>query len=109
MIRLGDGTEESHARMHAAHDQLWPYVGELFERDEIDDAAVAAGIGPDPANIETAYRARITEMMAKATLTIPESGFAHRGGRTGFRHSEHLGHMLTQMQWLQRAYPGATW
>ena len=109
VIGLGDGTAESHRRTQAALDLLWPYVGEMFESDEIDDAAVAAGIGPDPAQIEANYRTAVAERLADATLVIPPDNFAHKGGRTGFRHSEHLGHMLTQMQWLQRAYPGASW
>ena len=109
VIRLGDGTAESHKRMQAALNLLWPYVGEFFEQDDIDKAAIDAGIGPDPAVIEKAYQAALDGILAGATLVTPKDGFAHKGGRTGFRHSEHLGHLLTQMQWLQRAYPGAAW
>lgn len=109
VVGLGDGTSESHIRMQAALDLLWPHVGEMFESDEIDAAAVAAGIGPDPAKTRAAYHAALTDSMARATLTIPKDVYAHKGGRTGYRHSEHLGHLLTRMQWLQRAYPGATW
>ncbi|KPP89314.1 MAG: ring-1,2-phenylacetyl-CoA epoxidase subunit PaaC [Rhodobacteraceae bacterium HLUCCA08] len=109
VIGLGDGTEESHARMQAALDRLYPYVGELFETDAVDAALAEAGIAPDPGNLRDAYDARITGIMAEATLTIPDSRFAHKGGRDGVRHTEHLGHLLTEMQWLQRAYPGATW
>jgi len=109
VIGLGDGTAESHQRMQKALNLLWPYLGELFEHDAIDAAAIAAGIGPDPASIEASYRMALDGILAEATLAIPSGTFAHQGGRSGARHSEHLGHLLTQMQWLQRAYPGATW
>ncbi|MCG6902586.1 MAG: phenylacetate-CoA oxygenase subunit PaaC [Rhodobacter sp.] len=109
VVGLGDGSPESHRRMQAALNLLWPYVGELFVPDDIDAAAVAAGIGPDPAGIGAQYRNLADEVMARATLAIPSDPFAHKGGKSGFRHTEHLGHMLTEMQWLQRAYPGATW
>lgn len=109
VIGLGDGTKESHERMQAALNLLWPYVGELFAADAVDQAAVAAGVGPDLAQIATSYRTRLDAVMTQAQLVIPADPFAHKGGKTGFRHSEHLGHMLTQMQWLQRAYPGASW
>ena len=109
VIGLGDGTEESHARMQAALDYLWPYVGEMFVGDDIDAAMVAAGIAPDPASLRDAYDAHVNRVLADATLTVPSGKHAHKGGRTGRMHTEHLGHLLTSMQWLQRAYPGATW
>ena len=109
VVGLGDGTEESHARMQAALDLLWPYVGEMFASDDIDRAMAAAGVAPDPASLRDEYDALVGKVMAEATLRIPESSFAHKGGRTGAMHTEHLGHILCQMQWLQRAYPGATW
>jgi ring-1,2-phenylacetyl-CoA epoxidase subunit PaaC len=109
VIGLGDGTEESHRRMQAALDKLWPYVGEMFVSDSVDQALSADGIVPDPASLRDAYDARVAEVLAEATLTRPEGDFTHKGGKTGARHSEHLGHMLTEMQWLQRAYPDATW
>ena len=109
VIGLGDGTTESHRRMQAALDLLWPYVGEMFLPDAVDAAMAEAGIAPDPGSLRPAFDARIGAVMAAATLTIPEDDFAHKGGKSGFRHSEHLGHMLTEMQWLQRAYPGASW
>ncbi|NDW47779.1 1,2-phenylacetyl-CoA epoxidase subunit PaaC [Ruegeria sp. PrR005] len=109
VIGLGDGTEESHARMQEALDYLWPYVGELFTGDAVDAEMVAAGIAPDPASLRADYDAIMAEVMAEATLSIPKSGFAHKGGRDGRMHTEHLGHLLTSMQWLQRAYPGARW
>ena len=109
VIGLGDGTEESHAKMQAALDLLWPFVGELFTPDAVDDAMLAKGIAPDLSDLRTAFDAHIGSVMTEATLTIPDSRFAHKGGKNGFQHSEHLGHILTQMQWLQRAYPGASW
>lgn len=109
VIGLGDGTRESHDRMQAALDLLWPYVGEMFASDAVDAAMVEQGIAPDPSSLRDAYDAAVGAVMQQATLTIPDSSFAHKGGRTGAQHSEHLGHLLTQMQWLQRAYPGATW
>jgi len=109
VVGLGDGTEESHGFMQAALDYLWPYVGEMFASDEVDAAMVKAGITPDPASLRADYDALIGRVLAEATLNIPDSGFAHKGGRNGKMHTEHLGHLLTQMQWLQRAYPGASW
>ncbi|KPP85362.1 MAG: ring-1,2-phenylacetyl-CoA epoxidase subunit PaaC [Rhodobacteraceae bacterium HLUCCO07] len=109
VIGLGDGTEESHARMQAALDYLYPYVGEMFESDAVDAAVAKAGIAPDPASLRDAYDAKLAAVMSEATLTIPDDRFAHNGGRTGRMHTEHLGHILTSMQWLQRAYPGASW
>ncbi len=109
VIGLGDGTEESHNRMQAALDKLWPYVGELFVSDDVDAAMVDAGIAPDPASLRPAYDALLDGVFAAATLVRPQDDFGHKGGKSGKRHSEHLGHMLAQMQWLQRAYPDATW
>ncbi|WP_278923191.1 1,2-phenylacetyl-CoA epoxidase subunit PaaC [Pseudophaeobacter profundi] len=109
VVGLGDGTEESHGFMQAALDYLWPYVGEMFTSDAVDAAMVDAGIAPDPAALRSDYDALILRVLGDATLTVPDSRFAHKGGRTGAMHTEHLGHLLTHMQWLQRAYPGASW
>ncbi|MFC6636090.1 phenylacetate-CoA oxygenase subunit PaaC [Sulfitobacter sp. JBTF-M27] len=109
VIGLGDGTTESHERMQKALDRLYPFVGEMFIDDEVDAAMVEAGIAPDPSSLRAEYDAHLDTVLAEATLTKPEDDFAHKGGKTGVRHTEHLGHMLTQMQWLQRAYPDATW
>nr|WP_170537929.1 1,2-phenylacetyl-CoA epoxidase subunit PaaC [Ruegeria arenilitoris] len=109
VVGLGDGTEESHRRMQEALDYLWPYVGEMFASDEVDAEMAATGIAPDPASLREEYDALVRRVLTEATLTIPDSRFAHKGGRDGRMHTEHLGHLLTQMQWLQRAYPGATW
>ena len=109
VVGLGDGTEESHGFMQAALDYLWPYVGEMFTSDAVDAAMVDAGIAPDPAALRSDYDVLILRVLGDATLTVPDSRFAHKGGRTGAMHTEHLGHLLTHMQWLQRAYPGASW
>ena len=107
VIALGDGSPESHSRMQRALDKLWPYAGEMFIDDGVD--AAMAGTAPDGATLREDFKATAQDVLTAATLTIPDSDFAHQGGKTGKRHSEHLGHMLTTMQWLQRSYPGATW
>lgn len=109
VVGLGDGTPESHGRMQAALDYLYPYVGEMFVGDDVDAAMVAAGIAPDPAGLRAEYDALIARVLGEATLTLPDTKFGHKGGRTGAMHTEHLGHLLTQMQWLQRVYPDASW
>jgi ring-1,2-phenylacetyl-CoA epoxidase subunit PaaC len=109
VVGLGDGTEESHKRMQAALDYLYPYVGELFESDATDAAMAEAGIAPDPAGLRADYDALVARVMADATLRLPEKAHVHRGGRSGTMHTEHLGHLLCTMQWLQRAYPGCRW
>lgn len=109
VIGLGDGTAESHARMQAALDLLYPYVGEMFGADAVDEDMAARGIAPLPADLRADFDAEISSVLTQATLTIPDDRWTHTGGRTGVKHSEHLGHLLTQMQWLQRAYPDARW
>ena len=109
VIALGDGSEESHNRLQAALDDQWTFAGELFETDISDHALHDAGIVPLPSELRAGFDARAKAVLGEATLMIPDTVFAHSGGRSGKRHSEHLGHLLTQMQWLQRAYPGATW
>jgi ring-1,2-phenylacetyl-CoA epoxidase subunit PaaC len=109
VVGLGDGTDESHARMQAALEYLWPYVGEIFDTDEVDDTLAQAGVAVHPSTLKDEYYQLITRVISDATLTLPEDPFAHKGGRSGKRHTEHLGLILTQMQWLQRVYPGATW
>lgn len=108
VIRLGDGTEESRARMQKALDTLWPYTGELFQGDAIDEAVAAAGIAPQPQDLKAAWDRTIGEVLAEATLSVPGTSFQHKGGKTG-RHTEALGFILADMQFLQRAYPGGTW
>ena len=109
VIALGDGTEDSRARMQHALDLLWPYAGEMFADDAIDTDMQSAGIAALPSSHRAEWDAEVTATLTEATLARPDSDFAHKGGKTGARHTEHLGHMLATMQWMQRAYPGATW
>lgn len=108
VLRLGDGTEESHRRMQAAIDDLWMYTGELFEADEIDRAMLREGLGPDPAALHEPWLGLVKATFEEATLSLPQPGWAQRGGKRGI-HSEHLGYILADLQFLQRAYPNATW
>lgn len=108
VIRLGDGTAESHSRMQRALDDLWFYTGELFLADEVDAAMLAAGIGPDLDDIRAQWDAEIDRTLKQATLRRPDTGHVQKGGKRGV-HSEHLGYVLAEMQFLQRAYPGARW
>lgn len=108
LIRFGDGTEESHARAVAAVEELWPYTGEMFEVDAADEALIDRRIVADPRKIKPAWDATVEAVLAEATLARPADGWMQTGGRSG-RHSEHLGHLLAEMQFLQRAYPGAKW
>jgi ring-1,2-phenylacetyl-CoA epoxidase subunit PaaC len=108
VVRLGDGSAESRRRMQAALDDLWPYAGELFLADDKDAAVAAAGIAPDPSSLRAPWEALVRDVLGEATLAIPEGGFAHKGGKRGI-HTEHLGYILAELQFLQRAYPGATW
>ncbi|MGJ8616552.1 MAG: 1,2-phenylacetyl-CoA epoxidase subunit PaaC [Sulfitobacter sp.] len=109
VVALGDGTSESHKRMQAALDLLWPYVGEMFICDAVDTALSRDGIAPDPSKLRDAWDETVKATMADAMLTIPEGDFTHKGGKNGTRHTEHLGHMLATMQFLPRAYPDASW
>jgi len=108
LIRLGDGTQESHRRAQDALDELWPYTGEMFAVDDETDALIADGIAVDPARLRPEWEGTVTDLLARATLTRPVDGWMQQGGRQG-HHSEHLGHLLAEMQFLQRAYPGAVW
>ncbi len=108
VIRLGDGTTESHLRMQQAIDDIWMFTGEMFEVDDIDRQMFAAGIGLDASKLLPIWSETVGDVLAEATLKRPADGWMISGGRHG-THTEHLGHMLAQMQVLQRAYPGASW
>jgi ring-1,2-phenylacetyl-CoA epoxidase subunit PaaC len=108
VIRLGDGTAESHERAQAALDELYAYTTELFESDEVERALVDAGIAVDLTSLRAAWEGTTKQVFTEATLQIPPQSFAQTGGRKG-RHSEHLGYILADMQFLQRTYPGAQW
>ncbi|HWZ61292.1 MAG TPA: 1,2-phenylacetyl-CoA epoxidase subunit PaaC [Gemmatimonadaceae bacterium] len=108
VIKLGDGTAESHRRAQDALDGLWRFTGEMFLKDDVDAALIGEGMIPDMATVEPQWRAQVADVVQRATLTLPETGYMQRGGREG-RHTEHLGHLLSEMQIVQRSYPGATW
>lgn len=108
LIRLGDGTAESHRRAQSALDDLWPYSGEMFESDAVEQALIADGAAVDPESLRGEWEHSVDSVLAEATLAKPAASWMQSGGRSG-RHSEHLGHLLAEMQFLQRAYPGATW
>ena len=107
-LRLGDGTQESHRRMAAALERLWPYVAELFESDDLVQRLAAAGIAVDPAELEEPTLAYVDRVLAEATLARPETTVRHTGGRRGI-HTEQLGYLLAEMQYLARSHPGAGW
>jgi ring-1,2-phenylacetyl-CoA epoxidase subunit PaaC len=108
VVRLGDGTEDSSRRMQTALERLWPYTNELFDADEIDDAAAEQGIGPRPSELREAWLADVEAVLAEATLPLPPTSAYRSAARRG-QHSEHMGHLLAEMQYLQRAYPGGVW
>lgn len=108
VVRLGDGTEESHRRIQTAFDELWGYTHELFEPDEGEKTLAAEGVAVDCSTIKDAWNRTVNEVLAEATLTRPDEDWAVRGGRKGI-HTESLGPMLAEMQYMQRAYPGLEW
>jgi ring-1,2-phenylacetyl-CoA epoxidase subunit PaaC len=108
VVRLGDGTAESHRRVQDALDDLWRYTGELFERDAIDAAVEVHGIVIDQAAAKARWESIVHDVLARATLEVTPARHMASGGRRG-RHTEHLGHLLTVMQSVARAHPGATW
>ena len=108
LVRLGDGTLESHTRVQTALESLWPYTVELFAEDDLDRAMADAGIAPRLSDVQAAWSARIDAILAEATLTRPIDRPHSWHGKRG-QHSEHLGYLLAEMQYLQRAYPDARW
>jgi ring-1,2-phenylacetyl-CoA epoxidase subunit PaaC len=108
VVRLGDGTDESKARVQQALNQLWRYTGELFEHDVIDDAVAGEGISIDRAALFSRWDSMVRDVLHRATLEVPEGVVMSSGGRRG-RHTEYLGHLLTVMQSVARAHPGASW
>ena len=108
VIRLGDGTDESHAKMQAAIDDLWMYTGEMFAPDAIELALIEAGIAADVRSLATPWRQQVDAVFAAAALVAPGAAYMQQGGKRGV-HTEHLGHLLAEMQVLQRAFPGARW
>lgn len=108
LIRLGDGTSESHVKAQEAIDRLWRFTGEMFAGDKVDDLMRDMFAGPNLASIRDTWLARVTATLEEATLDVPEDQWMDRGGRIG-RHTEHFGPMIAEMQYLQRSYPGLTW
>jgi ring-1,2-phenylacetyl-CoA epoxidase subunit PaaC len=108
VVRLGDGTDESAARMKEAVEALAPYLDELFESDEVTEAIAEAGIAPDPASLRPAFDRVVLPVFAEAMLEMPEPQWPQTGGRRG-RHGEHMGYLLAELQHMQRTYPGANW
>lgn len=106
--RLGDGTEESHRRMEGALNEIWPFTGEWFVPSPDEEAAIAGGVAPDPRSFEQEWLSLVQTVIREATLNIPGEVFMHTGGKVG-KHTEYLGFILADMQFLQRAYPGAKW
>lgn len=107
IVSLGDGTPESHHRMQAALDTLWSFTGEMVLADPVDTTLAADGTAPALETIARAWAANVDDTLSAATLRRPEDGYVQRGGKQGV-HTEHLGYMLAEMQFLQRAYPGGT-
>ncbi|MEJ6617522.1 MAG: phenylacetate-CoA oxygenase subunit PaaC [Crocinitomicaceae bacterium] len=108
IIRLGDGTEESHSRIQESLDTMWRYTGELFYKDAVDAELTVSGVLPDMSGLEAQWKKTVDEVFAMATLEIPESPWKFEGGRIG-KHSEHLGYILAELQYMQRAYPNMEW
>ncbi len=108
LVRLGDGTVESHARVQQSLDQLWRYTGEMFAADELDEAMLSAFDGPDLAVIQREWLHAIDAVVTEATLTLPGAGNMAAGGKQG-NHTEHFGYLIAEMQHLPRSYPGVRW
>ena len=108
VIRLGDGTEESHQRIVKATDELWRYSGELFEVAAYEMQAMNDGFGVDLSKLKGSWMSKVKEIFEQATLALPEKTFMQTGGKEG-KHTEHLGYILTELQYMQRAYPGCEW
>jgi ring-1,2-phenylacetyl-CoA epoxidase subunit PaaC len=108
VIRLGDGTDESHAKIETAIDGLWTYTGEMFVGDATEQALIDAGIAADVRALEAPWRQQVDAVFAEATIAAPANAYMRKGGKQG-AHTEHLGYLLAEMQFLQRTYPNAQW
>jgi len=108
IVRLGDGTEESHRRAQTAIDDLWAFTGEMFHIDESERALIDSGIAVDPVTQRPQWLKTVSDIVSEATLVLPRSDWMQQGGRSG-RHSEHLGHLLSELQSMPRTFPGVTW
>ena len=108
VVRLGDGTAESHRRMQQGLDEVWPHAAELFEIDPLLDRLIARGVAADPAALQPIWQATVEDVLAEATLTVPETSWRPTGGRSG-THTETFGYLLAELQHLHRSHPGVTW
>jgi len=108
VIRLGDGTEESHQRMLTAIDELWPYTGELFSAASYELQAAGENAGVDPSSLKSKWEEKVKEVFTEATLPYPENVFQQTGGKEG-KHSQNLAHILAELQYIQRTYPHSVW
>jgi ring-1,2-phenylacetyl-CoA epoxidase subunit PaaC len=108
LVRLGDGTEESHEKVQESLNDLWEYTGDLFEMNEVDGILIKEGIAVDLTDVKTEWDKTINTVLDRATLAKPEDAYMH-SGRLDAIHSEYLGHLIADMQFLQRAYPNAEW
>ena len=108
VVRLGDGTEESHQRVSTAVDELWPFVGEMFEIDTLEQRLIDEGVIVDPESLRPTWEETVGRVLARATLIVPSGRRMQKGGRRG-HHGEHLGHLLSELQYMQRAFRGAFW
>ena len=108
VVRLGDGTDESARRMASALERLWPYCAELFDADDTDREAQASGLGPAWSALEAAWRADVSAVLQEAGMALPADSAFRSDGKRG-RHSEHMGRLLAEMQYLHRAFPGGVW
>ncbi len=109
VVRLGDGTDVSHQFTQTAVDELWMYTGEMFNYDAVDEAMVAEGVAPPASMLREQWLSHVSDILGEATLTMPPAdAWMQKGGKQG-RHTEHLGYLLAEMQFLQRAYPGSEW
>lgn len=106
--RLGDGTEESHKRIQNAIDDLWTYTDELFHQTEADTAMIKEGVGVDVTKLKSTYYNRVNSVIEEATLSVPENTYFQKGGKQGI-HTEHMGYLLADLQFMQRAYPDMEW
>lgn len=106
--RLGDGTEESHNRIQTAINDLWTYTDELFHQTKADKAMVQEGIGVDVTKLKTAYYEEVNTVLEEASLNVPESKYFQKGGKQGI-HTEHMGYLLAELQYMQRTFPNMEW
>lgn len=107
-LRLGDGTEESKQKIQQSFNELWSFTDDMFVQDESDEIVIKKGFGPDLSTLHPIWKEKVKEVLTEATLEVPEDGWMQKGSKKG-RHTEHLGHILSDLQYMQRTYPGVTW